>query len=490
MSETTRTASVEQVQSHVEASETPPNLQPESTEQNPEQLAQAAPQPAVVPEQPQEPTPEQAVAAGAQAAEEQAAAAEEAAREQADTTLKALVKAFRQGERAYRQGLLEAGRLCEEYLHQRLACGEKRSAAVQSVEGELAKWSSNAVDANKLIGAWHAYRLLAVEQGLDKAPSKGKPAPADAVAYGHYRDAWCRLVERKEKDTVAEYWTLLPGLEAECREAFAKAVAAGLSKDAASDAVRLLVQEQANRQAEQAKADKLAAEQEAVQAQQQAAAENQAVQEAIQAQQKAAAIGDPQAVQRAAEELRVKQTVAIQATAAAEQAQREADRKAAEEKAAKERADKEQAKADKAAAKGKGKGKDAGQTAPVTPQTTTAVPGNGTPMLPTLPEPAQATGKPAPKVAVDADEEDDPETMAQYLVEAIEESTEPDTVVEGLLARLVESKELAPRTKRALKLAVQRLKATDSPSPAEAAAALPPEPIVNVNANGQLVGAA
>jgi hypothetical protein len=475
MSETTVRTPSEQAEVHVEASSTPPNPQPETPEQNPERSAQAAP-PA------EQPTPEQAVAAAAQAAEEQAAAAEEQAREQADGVLKALVKAFRQGERAYRQGLLEAGRLCDEYVRQRLTLGDKRAASVQTVEGELAKWSSNTVNANDLIGAWWAYNLLAVEPGLDKAPGKGKPAPADAVAYGVWRDCWARLVQRQEKDKPGEHWVLLPGLEAECREAFAKAVQSGLSKDAVSAGVRLLVQEQANRQAAQAKADKLAAEQEAVRAQQQAAAENAAVQEAIKAQQQAAALGDPEAIKRTAEELRAKQTTAIGATAIAEQAQREADRKAAEEKAAKERADKEQAKArakaDKAAAEAAAKAAEKHIPTPE-PAKATAVPGN-TPDLPTLPEePTQAKGKPAPRVA-EADEEEDPETMAVYLAEAIEESTEPDTVTELLLARLMESKELAPRTKRALKLAVQRLKATDGPSPAEVANAQTPSP------NGQL----
>ena len=48
---------------------------------------------------------------------------------------------------------------------------------------------------------------------------------ADAVPYGHYRECLCQLVERREKDKPAEHWILLPGLEQEARDLFAKAAA-------------------------------------------------------------------------------------------------------------------------------------------------------------------------------------------------------------------------------------------------------------------------
>ena len=108
-----------------------------------------------------EQAPEAAVQEQAAAAAEQAAEQEAKAREEAASTLKAVVKEYKRGERAYRAGLLAAGRLGDQYLHQRMAVGDKRAAAVQALEGELAKWASSTVDANRLIGTYHAYRLLA-----------------------------------------------------------------------------------------------------------------------------------------------------------------------------------------------------------------------------------------------------------------------------------------------------------------------------------------
>src|SRR5438105_3085025 len=83
---------------------------------------------------------EQAALAAEQAAEQEAKA-----REQAAATLKQVVRAFRHGEKAYRAGLLAAGKLADQYLHQRMAVGDKRSVALQALEGELAKYSSTTV---------------------------------------------------------------------------------------------------------------------------------------------------------------------------------------------------------------------------------------------------------------------------------------------------------------------------------------------------------
>ena len=101
----------------------------------------------------------------------------------AAATLKACVTAYRKGEREYRKGLLDAGRLADVYVHQRLALGDDRAAAVQVLEGQLAVYSSTAVDVNRLVRTYHAARLLADEPGVK----------AD-VPYGHYRDAWSKLV--------------------------------------------------------------------------------------------------------------------------------------------------------------------------------------------------------------------------------------------------------------------------------------------------------
>src|SRR5262249_46771268 len=185
-----------------------------------------------------DPIPESAV----QAAEQAAAEAEEKARTEAAGTLKALVRAYKAGERSYRAGLLEAGRLADQYLHQRMALGDKRAAAVQAVEGQLAAHASSAVDVNRLVGTFHAYRLLCEEPRLSKVE----------VPYGHYRDCWCLLVERHHKDSPQEEWALLPGLEPEARDLFARAAADGLSKAAVQEAVAGLVRQHAARQAEEA----------------------------------------------------------------------------------------------------------------------------------------------------------------------------------------------------------------------------------------------
>jgi hypothetical protein len=195
---------------------------------------QAAPDPQAVEE-----GPEQAVAQAVQDATQQAEEAEAQAREQADATLKAASKAYRKGEQAYRQGLFESGRLGDLYLSQRMTLGDKRAAAVQTLEGELSKWSSAPVDANVLIRVYHAHRLLCDEPGV-KAPD---------VPYGHYRDSYCQLVQRVDRDTPAERWVLLPGMEAESLALFARCVKDKLSRDAIQDGVKALLREHVAKEA-------------------------------------------------------------------------------------------------------------------------------------------------------------------------------------------------------------------------------------------------
>jgi hypothetical protein len=234
----------------------------------------------------------QQTAEQAKAAAEAAEAAEEQARQAADATLKATVKHYRAGERAYRAGLLEAGRLAGLYVQQRLALGDKRAAAVQTLEGALAAYSSSAVDVNRLVACWQASHLLAdalldtlaaAEKSAEgtpeaKAAAKAYKATASAlesVPYGHYRDAWSRLVTRTAKDTLHESWVLLPGLEQQCREAFAKAVADGLSKAAVEEMARTLVTHAEAASAERARQEKAEAEARAEAAEQEAAKQRQ-----------------------------------------------------------------------------------------------------------------------------------------------------------------------------------------------------------------------
>src|SRR5215471_16810931 len=108
-------------------------------------------------------SPESAVVAEVQANAEQAAAEEERLLREADSTCKAAVRAFRKGEQEYRKGLLEAGRLADLYLHQRMALKHPRENAVKTLEGEFSRYASTNVDINQLIRCYHAYRLLAEE---------------------------------------------------------------------------------------------------------------------------------------------------------------------------------------------------------------------------------------------------------------------------------------------------------------------------------------
>ncbi|MFO0845842.1 MAG: hypothetical protein U0797_26245 [Gemmataceae bacterium] len=278
---------------------------------------------------------------------EQAAREEEqreaAARKECQATMTALVRAYRAGEKAYRAGLLEAGRLSVEYIAKRLAIGDRRAAAVQAIEGQLAAVSSDAVDVSRLVRCWEAFRLLAVAQQLDQPESKGKAAPADAVAYGHYRDGWALLLVRQAKDTAAETFTLLPGLESQCLAAYKHAVAEGLSKAAVVERCQQLVGAHAQRESERAAAEREAkakAEQEATA---RAAAETKAREAAdlaakVAADQLAAA---EQASRAAADDRQREQAAKDRATAeaAALKAKGEADRKrAVEEQAARDAA--------------------------------------------------------------------------------------------------------------------------------------------------------
>jgi hypothetical protein len=338
-----------------------PATPPQGTEQNPE-----APPPA-------------AEAAGqARAAAEAAEAAEAAAREEAHATLKAAVRAFAKGERAYRAGLLESGRLCDLYVRQRLALGDERAAAVQALEGQLAAYSSGAVDVNRLIGCHHAWRLLAESQGLDKA--------AESVPYGHYRDAYARLLVRQAKDSPEESWALLPGMEAECQAVFAAACQAGLSKAAVEEKCQALLRRYADGQAAEAKARQQAADTEAAAKRE---AELRARQQAEQAEAKAKAAAEAAeqagsaeqradltaAAEQAREELLATQraqAVALEEAAEAARRKAAADAQAKAAEQAKAKAD-AKARAKAARAAGRAEGKSAAQTpAPQTAKTAEA----------------------------------------------------------------------------------------------------------------------
>src|SRR5262249_39259296 len=60
-------------------------------------------------------------------------------------------KSYRAGEREYRKGLLEAGRLAHSYLCIRMSLGHSREAAVKTLEGDLSAYSSQPVDVSRLV---------------------------------------------------------------------------------------------------------------------------------------------------------------------------------------------------------------------------------------------------------------------------------------------------------------------------------------------------
>jgi hypothetical protein len=334
-------------------------------EQNNQQAPDALPQGT---EQATE-TPPAAEAAGqARAAAEAAEAAEAAAREEAHATLKAAVRAFARGERAYRAGLLESGRLCDLYVRQRLALGDERAASVQALEGQLAAYSSGAVDVNRLIACHHAWRLLAESQGLDKA--------AESVPYGHYRDAYARLLIRQAKDSPQESWALLPGMEGECQAAFAAACQAGLSKAAVEERCQSLLRRYADGQAAEAKTRQQAADAEAAAKRE---AELRARQQAEQAEAKAKAAAEV-AEQAGSEEKRADLTLAAEqareellaaqrAQALALEESAEAARRKAAADAQAKAAERAKAKADAKAARAAGRVGGKGASHPPAPQT-------------------------------------------------------------------------------------------------------------------------
>jgi trimeric autotransporter adhesin len=303
-------------------------------------------------------TPQGAVAAPAIQESADKAALDKAAelaskRQEANATLAACGVAYAQGERAMRAGRFEAGRLAGVYVCQRMALGDKRDAAVSAIEGELAKWSSERPDASVLIRCYHAYRLLVQEN-----PAADKTA-ADSVPYGHYREAFCQLLERTGKDTAAESWQLLTGCEDKARTLFGECAANALSREACKERVYSLQREYADKLA----ADKTAAAElakgkaaEEQKAADKAKADAKAAQKALKDAEKAAEKAAEEqkaaltaAAEKAKQELLAKQKAALEADKLAREAQKAANalaaEKAAAEKAAQKAADKTEPKA-------------------------------------------------------------------------------------------------------------------------------------------------
>lgn len=126
-----------------------------------------------------------------------------------------------------------------------MALKHPRANGVQTLVSEFARWSSSPVDGpyvNRLVQCYQASRLLT--DGADKAD----------VPFGHYRDGWCQLVERVNKDTAEEDWVLLPGMEGECRDCFAEAVKDQWPRETVQTQVKGLLRRYADAQAAAARA--------------------------------------------------------------------------------------------------------------------------------------------------------------------------------------------------------------------------------------------
>jgi hypothetical protein len=242
---------------------------------------------------------EQNVQTAPEQSPEQKAAAEKAAeqeraecRKSASAHVDKAEACVKRAERGYSEGYLLAGYHADLALSLRLKAGDKRDAALQAIEGRLAEQSSTVVKADRLIACWHSFRLL---HGA-KVDDKGKLSDAPPFCYGHFDKAWSQLVQRVNKGKADEHWTLLPGLEAECLQAYKSALDNGTNRDGCMDAASGLKRQLADRQAK----DKADAE---ARAKAEREAKEQAEREALKAEQaaKEAAKRAEEAAKQAAE---------------------------------------------------------------------------------------------------------------------------------------------------------------------------------------------
>jgi len=343
-----------------------------------------------------------------------------------------------------------------------MALGDARKAAVDTVKGDLSRYASSPVDVNRLVLTYHAYRLLAEEPGLATQPAKGKPAPADAVSYGHYRDAYARLVERTDKDTATERYILLPGFEEQCKSLYADSTANGLSKDAVEVKVTGTLRNYADKQAAEKQAAAALAKRDADEKRAVELAALKAAKELEKQAEQLATVateqGTDQAKDAAAQALAAlqqQQATAKAASAAATLAAQKAAQQLAEEReATKRQVEAEARQKDKDAKRAEREARKANGEATVAPPTPTA--NQGTNLLASA---RQGTVK----------------DVAGMAVELVTGGDEPDDVLHELLRQLDGHKELSKASQRAVKAALVVLaNRTPSVSPAQLAVAIAP----------------
>jgi len=305
----------------------------------------------------------------------------------AEAERKAGVAAYAKGERAARQGRLTAGGHFTLNVRLRLEAGLKdRSVATKACEAAILPYATEQVDVNQLIRAWWAHRLLTAADGVDVADPRAKdvadPARVKAAAdlpWGHWKAAYTLLTHQADFGTATEHYTLLPGLEAECRAVFDATVEAGESTKGTTEQCQALVRTLANRQAEATRQAALAKQRAADDAQQAAADAEEGRKEAdAKAKEADAAVkaaeraekeaADEKAREAARQEAEVKRQEAAKARAAADHARFQAEQAARDKGRARTEANQasrlateaeakkasEDRKAEKAAAKGSG----------------------------------------------------------------------------------------------------------------------------------------
>jgi hypothetical protein len=402
---------------------------------------------------PADPTPSPEVAAAApvidaeavKRAAEAAAAEEQAQLKAAEAFRQAGLKAYAKGEAGYAAGLLESGHQFGLYYIACLTLGRDRKAITTAIRDGLTPISTDISDPSRLVLVWNAYALL----GMSKAK-------CPATVYGTYRDQWCRLVERVNKDTPQESYVLLPGLEAECQATFDKAVTNTLSRDALKGLVSELVVSYAKLEAEREKAK-------AEQVKAKAAAEKLALEEqaakvraAREAHEKATADAKANAseataaaVAESAARLQAEQKAVLEAQARAEQAERE---KQAAEKRAKleaERLERESRKAEQKAEKAKA------AEQPATSAPAQQPPGG-----------AQTRGEAVTGNLLRSSKAGAAKDVGDMAAEFLLECEQPDDALEAMLTALVKSGDLSGKAKRACEAALLILSRKDAPKPA------------------------
>lgn len=175
----------------------------------------------------QDPSPESAVMAGVQASAEQAAQEEEQLVREADNTCKAAVRAFRKGENEYRKGLLEAGRLADLYVHQRMDLRHPRENAVKTLDGEFSRYAQKQREYAERVAKAQAEELArkrAERDAQDKARAEMRaaekvvrapaPRPKDVPQESRATNLLASAKQGTAKDVGAMAAVLITGCEA------------------------------------------------------------------------------------------------------------------------------------------------------------------------------------------------------------------------------------------------------------------------------------